>query len=142
MIQSILPTPTPKQSSLGSKTTWHLQHGTVWRPRGQALPAREAMCHAPPCTALKCLFISICVVSSGFQAESVVCPLPLLTSLILQGKLSPRPRGISMHNVKHGFHEPPLAAPHTLTLQRICGPSSIGAEEQKEPSSDYWGDST
>ena len=59
----------------------------------------------PPCTALKCLFISICVVSSGFQAESVVCPLPLLTSLILQGKLSPGPRGISMHNVKHGFHE-------------------------------------
>ena len=59
---------------------------TVWRPSGQARPAREeAASQAPPCAALKCLFISVCMVSSGFQAESVLCPPPLLTSLIPAG---------------------------------------------------------
>lgn len=39
---SILPNPTLTQSSLGFKPTWHLQNGgSVWRPNGQARPARE-----------------------------------------------------------------------------------------------------
>lgn len=41
---AILPNPTPKQSGLGFKPTWHLQNGgNVWRSSGQAVPAREGV---------------------------------------------------------------------------------------------------
>lgn len=102
---SVFFTPTPKQSSRGSKPTWrHLQHGrTIWRSSSQALPAREGALPTPTaCAALRSPFVSVFMGVSWLPG--LVCALsPDFTDLFDWEELSPRQMRISVHSGQLGF---------------------------------------